>query len=131
MAREKSATLILEAVDFELDSSSSPVFLLGDLNSPESEIAYRSIATRMHDLREICPTKYGHYHTFTGFEGNKGDLSRIDHIFGSMAGGWSGKIYAVEENHFEDGKWLSDHRLVMADVCIDKIESKVREELLT
>ena len=63
MAREKSATLILEAVDFELDSSSAPVFLLGDLNSPETGIAYQSIAGRMHDLREICPTKYGHYNT--------------------------------------------------------------------
>jgi endonuclease/exonuclease/phosphatase family metal-dependent hydrolase len=112
--------LILEAVDFELDSSSCPVFLLGDLNSRESEIAYRSIVASMHDLREICPTKYGHYHTYTGFEGKKDELSRIDHIFGSTAGGWSGNIYAVEENHFEDGKWLSDHRLVMADVYIDK-----------
>jgi len=120
LAREKAATLILEAVDLELDSSSSPVFLLGDLNSPESEIAYRSIAGHMHDLREICPITYGHYNTFTGFERNKSDLSRIDHIFGSMADGWEGKIYAVEENHFDDGKWLSDHRPVMADVYIGK-----------
>ena len=120
MAREKAAALILEAVDFELDSSSSPVFLLGDLNSSETGIAYRTIVDRMHDLREICPIKYGHYYTCTGFEGRKGDLSRIDHIFGSMTGGWNGKIYAVEENHFEDGKWLSDHRLVMADIYIDK-----------
>lgn len=120
MAREKSATLILEAVDFELGSSLAPVFLLGDLNSPESGIAYQSIAGRMHDLREICPTKYGHYNTCTGFEGKKSDLSRIDHIFGSMADGWNGKIYAVEENRFEDGIWLSDHRLVMADVYIER-----------
>ena len=56
----------------------------------------------------------------TGFEGKKSDLSRIDHIFGSMAGGWNGKIYAVEENRFEDGIWLSDHRLVMADVYIER-----------
>ena len=74
----------------------------------------------MHDLREICAVKYGHYNTFTGFEGKRGDLSRLDYIFGTRGDGWSGKIYAVEENHFEDEKWLSDHRLVMADVEIGK-----------
>lgn len=74
----------------------------------------------MHDLRETCPIKYGHYNTFTGFEGDPEDLSRLDHIFGSTAGGWRSQIYAVEENRFEDGKWLSDHRLVMADVLVGK-----------
>lgn len=74
----------------------------------------------MHDLRDICSKTYGHYNTFTGFEGKEGDLSRIDHIFGTKEMGWCGKVYAVEENHFEDGKWLSDHRLVMADVVIRK-----------
>ena len=34
--------------------------------------------------------------------------------------GWEGGIYAVEENHFEDKKWLSDHRLVIADVLVGK-----------
>jgi endonuclease/exonuclease/phosphatase family metal-dependent hydrolase len=120
VAREKSASLILEAVDFELDSSSCPVFLLGDLNSPETDPAYKGIASQMFDLRQMCPTSYGHYNTFTGFEGKKDDLSRIDHIFGTVCEGWKGAVYAVEENHFEDGKWLSDHRMVMADVFIGK-----------
>src|SRR5271170_1356994 len=51
LAREKAAALIVEAVDFVLKSSSCPVFLLGDLNSPVEEAAYRTIAARMHDLR--------------------------------------------------------------------------------
>ena len=34
--------------------------------------------------------------------------------------GWESGIYAVEENHFKDNKWLSDHRLVIADVLVGK-----------
>jgi endonuclease/exonuclease/phosphatase family metal-dependent hydrolase len=117
MAREKAATLIMEAVDFELDSSSSPVFLLGDLNSSASDTAYRTISSRMLDLRQTSTATFGHVNTFTGFDGNSSDLSRIDYIFGTHTG-WKGGVYAVEENHFEDGKWLSDHRLVVADVSL-------------
>ena len=29
-------------------------------------------------------------------------------------------MYGVEENRFEDGVWLSDHRMVVADVEIGK-----------
>ena len=112
--------MIVEAVQFELKFGSCPVFLLGDLNSPLEEAAYRTIAARMHDLRDYCTTTYGHYNTFTGFEGRKSDLSRIDHIFGSAADGWRAGVFSVEENHFEDEIWLSDHRLVMADVFIGK-----------
>lgn len=107
-------------MDFELKSSSCPVFLLGDLNSLETDAAYRTIAARMRDLRQTSTKVYGHYNTFTGFEGRKSDLSKIDHIFGSSGNGWKAGIYVVEENRFEDGKWLSDHRLVMADVLIGK-----------
>jgi endonuclease/exonuclease/phosphatase family metal-dependent hydrolase len=128
VAREKSAALILEAVDFELGSSSCPVFLLGDLNSLATDTAYRTIAARMHDLRQTSTKIYGHYNTFTGFEGKKGDLSRIDHIFGSTGSGWKTGIYAVEENHFEDGKWLSDHRLVVADVFIGKDLKPIKKD---
>jgi endonuclease/exonuclease/phosphatase family metal-dependent hydrolase len=120
VARDKAAKLILEAVDFEFSSSTCPVFLLGDLNSPENDNAYRTISPRMHDLRGICTSTFGHHNTFTGFDGKKGDLSRIDHIFGTRGDGWDGGIYTVEENHFEDEIWLSDHRLVMADVFLGK-----------
>lgn len=110
--------MILEAVDFELASTTGPVFLLGDLNSPESDGAYRNISSRMYDLRHTCTGTFGHVNTFTGFDGNDSELSRIDYIFGSRVDGWTGGVYAVEENHFEDGKWLSDHRLVVADVTL-------------
>jgi len=96
------------------------VFLLGDLNSPVNEAAYKAIATRMYDLRMTCTATFGHYNTFTGFEGREGDLSRIDYIFGTPREGWEGGLYAVEENYFEDKKWLSDHRLVIADVLVGK-----------
>jgi endonuclease/exonuclease/phosphatase family metal-dependent hydrolase len=119
--------LILHEIEKELKESSAPVFLLGDLNSLQSDLAYKTIAAGMFDLRETCTETYGHYNTFTGFYGNKRDLSRIDHIFGSKEGGWRGGIYAVEENHFDDGLWLSDHRLVIADVTIKKgLETEVR-----
>jgi len=94
------------------------VFLLGDLNSPEDDAAYKTISARMYDLRKTSTVTYGHVNTFTGFDGRKKDLSRIDHIFGSRTDGWEGGVYAVEENRFEDGLWLSDHRLVMADVIL-------------
>lgn len=111
---------MIQELDLELSTSPCPVFLLGDLNSPVSGAAYQTIASRMQDLRHACRSTYGHYNTCTGFDGRKEDLSRIDHIFGSAGGGWTGSVYAVEESHFEDDIWLSDHRLVMADVFIDK-----------
>jgi endonuclease/exonuclease/phosphatase family metal-dependent hydrolase len=131
VARERAAALILEAIDFELDSSprsSCPVFLLGDLNSAVDQAAYKTIATRMYDLRTTSTTTFGHYNTFTGFDGRKVDLSRIDHIFGTTKAGWEGGLYAVEENHYEDGKWLSDHRLVIADVNVGKGLKPKRQE---
>ena len=83
----------------------------------------------MYDLRTTCTATFGHYNTFTGFEGQEGDLNRIDHIFGTTQKGWEGGIYAVEENHFEDKKWLSDHRLVIADVLVGKgLKPKKRNE---
>jgi endonuclease/exonuclease/phosphatase family metal-dependent hydrolase len=107
----------MEAVDFEVTSSSCPVFLLGDLNSPESDAAYRNISSRMLDLRNTSSATFGHFNTFSGFDGKESDLSRIDYIFGTHKG-WKGGVYAVEENHYEDGKYLSDHRLVIADVTL-------------
>jgi endonuclease/exonuclease/phosphatase family metal-dependent hydrolase len=118
VARSKASTLILEAVDFELASSTCPIFLLGDLNSPESDTAYRTISSKMYDLRYTSAATFGHKNTFTGFDGKPSDLSRIDYIFGTQYHGWKGGVYAVEENHFEDKKWLSDHRLVIADVTL-------------
>jgi endonuclease/exonuclease/phosphatase family metal-dependent hydrolase len=120
--------LIVEAVDFELKSSPCPVFLLGDLNSPVEDTAYRTIAARMRDLRDYCTATYGYYNTWTGFEGKKSELSRIDHIFGTVADGWEAGVFSVEENHFEDELWLSDHRLVMADVSIGKELKAVKRQ---
>ena len=68
---------------------------------------------------------YGHYNTFTGFDGR--ELSRIDYVFGT-AGGWRGGVYGVEENRFEDGVWVSDHRMVVADVVVGRgLRAVVRE----
>jgi hypothetical protein len=74
----------------------------------------------MHDLRNTSTSTFGHFNTFTGFDAKKSDLSRIDYIFGSQMDGWKGGVYAVEENRYEDEKWLSDHRLVVADVLLGK-----------
>jgi hypothetical protein len=84
----------------------------------------------LHDLRNTSTALYGHYNTFTGFEGKKGDLSRIDYIFGTRTGGWRGGVYGVEENRFEDGVWLSDHRMVVADVEVGReLKPVVRKHL--
>jgi endonuclease/exonuclease/phosphatase family metal-dependent hydrolase len=117
LSREKSAKLVLEAVEFE--SSSCPVFVLGDLNSSVEEKAYGLFSSRMHDLRSTSSAQFGHLYTFTGFDGKKSDLSRIDHIFGSKTG-WKGGVYSVGENLFDDGIYLSDHRPVIADVLVGK-----------
>jgi endonuclease/exonuclease/phosphatase family metal-dependent hydrolase len=117
VARKKSAELIL----FEIQKERAlypfiPIFLLGDLNSPETDDAYQILGAGMSDLREINSAKWGHTNTFTGFDGR--DLKRIDYIFGSLGGGWRVGGYGVEENRFDDGVWLSDHRLVVADVLV-------------
>jgi endonuclease/exonuclease/phosphatase family metal-dependent hydrolase len=106
-------------VDFEI-ASNVPVFLLGDLNSPINESAYTLISSHMYDLRNISTAQYGHYNTFTGFDGKKEDLSRIDHIFGSKSVGWKAGVFCVEENFFDDEVYLSDHRPVVADVIVGK-----------
>jgi hypothetical protein len=47
-------------------------------------------------------------------------------VFG-RGGGWRGGVYGVEENRFEDGVWLSDHRMVVADVEVgNKLEPEIR-----
>jgi hypothetical protein len=66
----------------------------------------------MLDLRQTTTATFGDVNPFTSFDGKSSNLSRIDYIFGTHTG-WKGGVYAVEENHFEDGMWLRDQITIL------------------
>jgi len=126
VARHESARLIVqEARKWTAGPQRHPVVLAGDMNSTEDQEAYKVLSSsdsRMMDMLHMCGSSqtYGYSNTWTGFDGNgNGEgLKRIDFVFLSECEGrdWKAKGYAIPENRFEDGVYLSDHRAVIADV---------------
>ncbi|KAF9108962.1 hypothetical protein BGX29_000050 [Mortierella sp. GBA35] len=99
---------------------SLPIFLAGDFNSTPHEEAYKLLASEtMFDLRNAVgrSLRYGHDHTFTGFEGREVDQKRIDFLFLNKHA-WTIHGYGVLETRFEDGVFSSDHRPVVGDVAL-------------
>jgi endonuclease/exonuclease/phosphatase family metal-dependent hydrolase len=111
-ARSESAKLALSLIDKQ--ANGGPAFLVGDLNSPASEGAYKTLAASLQDAAHGAPEddRYGHHKTYTGFD-NSEPKTIIDYIFGTSD--VSFVSYGVLHSHF-DGITFSDHRPVVADV---------------
>ncbi len=124
-ARREAARMIVERVrECGRGEGKVPVLLAGDLNSEVGDEAYEVLVEKESGLRDLRgfvdeEERYGHCDTFTGFEGRREDRQRIDFLFlGNEGREWVKEGYAVLENLFEDGVYLSDHRAVVGDVCL-------------
>ncbi|KAF2096773.1 hypothetical protein NA57DRAFT_67381 [Rhizodiscina lignyota] len=124
-----------------------PIFLTGDFNSLPTDEAYLEMKRSgcMIDLHSAIPSqyRYGENATFTGFEPGKykGEQGRIDFIWlgpqttsdgleakegkktqmikPKTGSPWQVDGYAVLPSVFDDGIYLSDHRVVVGDVRTD------------
>lgn len=114
-------------------STSLPLLLSGDLNSNSQGDAYKIMNGPVgQDVRNLFRQEslYGDEMTFTGFMGREKDLDRIDYIFAhsSLAflvqDQWIPRMYAVLPNKFDDGIYLSDHRAVVADLELNRLDGK-------
>lgn len=132
-SRKKAAEIILRQIDSccrdeEEPSALLPVFVSGDFNSPPGDGAYQTMTASespMTDLRTLVPEeeRYGHEHTFSGFDDWNKPMTRLDFVFLNSKmelplSRWVVKSYAVLENRFEDRVYSSDHRAVVGDVIL-------------
>jgi endonuclease/exonuclease/phosphatase family metal-dependent hydrolase len=118
VSRRESAKIILNLISTEPNSTGTPFFLAGDLNSETSGEAYQLLNTKsssLQDAKELAKWKYGDTYTFTDF--NDKDLTLIDFVFLGPrgTGNWSVEGYSVLPNRFDDGVYDSDHRAVVVD----------------
>jgi len=124
VARQKSAILILDTIkDLRSEVNPSAVLLAGDFNSPPDDGAYLTMTSpesSMEDIRLAVPEnqRMGNEMTFTSFGYVDNEKSRIDFIFSGKGDKVKYGIYAVLENRYDDGVFLSDHRACIADVEI-------------
>jgi len=117
-----------------------PVLLGGDLNSKPDEQAYLTLTDPEDGDKTFTDTwdaqsgySWGDTYTFTGFDGDKSKLKRIDFVFAMPAapdqtggdgtgsdsrGRWEVEGAAVVPNVFDAGVYVSDHRAVFADLLL-------------
>lgn len=142
-SRLEATRIIREQIRITAEQSpqqrSVPVFLAGDFNSEPNQEAYKEIsseASPMGDLRLMVPgiKRYGDLNTFTGFDIASTRPKRIDFIFinkndpssndrSKLEGDivekwWLVDGYAVLPNRFENGVFISDHRIVVGDLSL-------------
>lgn len=122
VSRRESAKIVLKLVDAEseMNGSSVPYFLGGDLNSEMSGEAYQMLNSKsspLRDAKEMAAWRYGDQYTYTGFADEK-DI--IDFIFVGPWNGsdWKAEGYSVLPNKFDDGVFNSDHRAVVVDTIL-------------
>lgn len=105
------------------EDSDIPVFLAGDFNSEPNQEAYEYLQNQsgLADVQTLVKEedRYGHHHTYTGFDGKSG--TRIDFVFVSsgVRASWEVANYGVLESRFEDGVYNSDHRAVVVDLYLE------------
>jgi endonuclease/exonuclease/phosphatase family metal-dependent hydrolase len=123
-SRAKSARLLLDIVsNYQASGSplnSVPVLLAGDFNSPPGDVAYKTMTasgSHMADISTWMPKdrRYGNEMTYTSF-GGEANRSLIDFLFCNKTDGCLLNTFAVLENRFDDGIYLSDHRAIVADL---------------
>jgi endonuclease/exonuclease/phosphatase family metal-dependent hydrolase len=133
-SRLEAAKIISKMVEkfAEYDNGESdPVVVAGDFNSETTMEAYQYLKTSSNlvDVQSLKPRmeRYGNHNTFTGFQNE--DMKRIDFLFvrdndkfstspSLSYKQWQVENYAVMDNCFDDGIYLSDHRAVVADTHV-------------
>lgn len=127
VSRQNSAEIITEEINKRIGNGTAAgeggpaLYLTGDFNSEPGQEAYQYMTrpeSPVYDESTSIPEdeRYGHSAgTFTGFSAD-GDVTLLDYIFLQKTERWLPRTYAVLENWFDDGVYLSDHRAVAADV---------------
>ncbi|KPM37462.1 hypothetical protein AK830_g9114 [Neonectria ditissima] len=119
VARENSAKLIASIADdwSTYKKKDIPVFVGGDLNVTPDNQAYLILASEMHDTKDVVPAEhhFGNSNTYTAFTVDTLDDTEIDHIFVNDLEGLEWDSFAVLDNRFDDGIFISDHRPVVVD----------------
>jgi endonuclease/exonuclease/phosphatase family metal-dependent hydrolase len=111
VSRRESAKIILNLIT-SYNTTDTPFFLAGDLNSETTGEAYQLLAASLQDAKEVARWRYGDVYTFTDFDNE--DLTLIDFVFLGGAE-WGVEGYSILPNRFEDGVYGSDHRAVVVD----------------
>jgi endonuclease/exonuclease/phosphatase family metal-dependent hydrolase len=142
-SRFEAARIILRKIDDylrgEYGGSIAGVFLSGDLNSEETQEAYKVLTatnSSLVDAQKVVDATehYGNENTYTGFGYEGEPSSRIDYILLGPADQarvnhsltqeqiaavpWYLQGYAVLANRFDDGVFNSDHRAVVVDAVL-------------
>ncbi|KAF6804669.1 endonuclease exonuclease phosphatase family protein [Colletotrichum sojae] len=124
-AQAESAKLLLRlARQWQEEASAEhgyvPVFLGGDFNSGPGDEPHRILTTGSDamDIKDLTPEsrRYGNDITYTTF--GEAEPTIIDYLFVLDPRGISFLNFAVLSNRFDDGKYYSDHRPVLADMEI-------------
>ncbi|KAK7426291.1 hypothetical protein QQZ08_007191 [Neonectria magnoliae] len=119
VARENSAKLLAKLADdwSTYKKKTIPVFLGGDLNVTPDNPAYVTLASEMHDTKDVVSAKhhFGNSKTYTAFTVDASDDTEIDHIFVNDPEGLKWDSFAVLNTRFDDGIFISDHRPVVVD----------------
>lgn len=125
-SRAESAKLLLGLVrEYQASGSPSkriPVLLAGDFNSTPDDVAYKIMTAPGSDVEDISTwipkdKRYGNEMTYTSF-GEGWAPSLIDFLFCNKNDVCLLNTFAVLENRFDDGIYISDHRAVVADLKV-------------
>jgi endonuclease/exonuclease/phosphatase family metal-dependent hydrolase len=119
VAREKSADFIVDTANrLSLESKGkTPVFLGGDLNIEPDNQAYKTLASKLGNVRDKVPKarRHGNTKTYTAFTEDRSDDEELDHIFVKNGTGVEWRSFAVLNTRFDDNIFISDHRPVVVD----------------
>lgn len=114
-ARKNSALLIMQKIK-ELNRSSQPVILIGDLNSEPDSEPIRLLKSLFQDAKaaeqRMSMDPDG---TYNGFDTTKPATERIDYIF---AGSGAKAVSYTVGRESRDGRYASDHFPVIAEIAI-------------
>ncbi|KAM0427779.1 hypothetical protein ACHAPT_007236 [Fusarium lateritium] len=127
-AQEKSAELIVNIADrwSSHKGQNLPVFVAGDLNSTPESPAYKHLASKMHDVKDVVPSNkhFGNQITYTAFTTDEDDDMILDHMFVRDPAGIEFNSFAVLNTRYDDGIFISDHRPIVADMKIRQVARK-------
>ncbi|KAI9150133.1 hypothetical protein HJFPF1_09888 [Paramyrothecium foliicola] len=130
VAREKSADFIVETANRLARESGgrTPVFLGGDLNISPDNQAYKTLATKLNNVKDKVheSRRHGNTMTYTAFTESRSDDMLLDHIFVEDASGVEWRSFAVPNSRFDDDIFISDHRPVIVDFKIDLDSTDLR-----
>ena len=126
-ARQHSAELLVNLAH-ELSVAHAPadkpvpVFLGGDLNSPPTEKAYKTLASKLGNVRDKVPERLriGNTNTYTAFTESRWDDEELDFIFVRDETPIEWVSFAVPNSRFDDRIYISDHRPVIVDFKLKK-----------